>query len=88
MKKYILKYKHTINVLKKKKVTREKKLQKYNIEKSPTFMNTCTGMMNLNSTLVCITNVFENKIISSISRLEYHSSVPQGNTHGMYLFQY
>lgn len=49
MKKYILKYKHTINVLKKNKVTREKKLQKYNIEKSPTLMNTC--MMNLNSTL-------------------------------------
>lgn len=80
-------YLNTINVLKKNKVTREKKLQKYNIEKSPTLMNTC--MMNLNSTLVCITNVFENKIISSIiSRLEYHSSVPQGNTHGMYLFQY
>lgn len=61
MKNYILKYQHTINVLKKNKVTREKKLQKYNIEKSPTFMNTCTGMMNLNSTLVCITYVFENK---------------------------
>lgn len=79
-------YLNTINVFKKNKVTREKKLQKYNIEKSPTLMNTC--VMNLNSTLVCITNVFENKIISSIiSRLEYHSIVlPHGNTQGMYLF--
>lgn len=37
MKNYILKYQHTINVLKKNKVTREKKLQKYNIEKSPMY---------------------------------------------------
>lgn len=49
-------------------------------------MNIC--MMNLNLILVCIINVFENKIILSIiSRLEYYLIVLlYGNIYGMYLF--